>query len=115
VTVTTLDDFVMHESIDKIDFMKIDTEGHECNVLKGALASIRQGRITIIQFEFGRPHLASRTYFQDIYELLKDQYDLYRLLPKSLLPVRSYHYLFNEIFAFQNYVAVLKSENRFEK
>jgi FkbM family methyltransferase len=106
---STIDNFMERHKIDLIDFLKIDTEGHEMNVLRGASDAIAHDKILVIQFEFGRPHLASRTFFRDIFDLLESKYDLYRLLPTSLLPVREYHYLFNEIFTFQNYVAILKS------
>ena len=36
----TLDLFVKKENINRIDFLKIDVEGHELNVLKGAIKSI---------------------------------------------------------------------------
>ena len=44
VRVVTLDDFVAERSIDRLDFIKIDTEGAEINVLRGAANSIRRFR-----------------------------------------------------------------------
>lgn len=36
IEITTIDDFVEYNNIKKIDFIKIDTEGYEKNVIKGA-------------------------------------------------------------------------------
>jgi len=48
----TLDDFCRREKITRIDFVKIDTDGHEYEVLKGATNTISKFRPVII-FEVG--------------------------------------------------------------
>ena len=48
----SLDDFVVANNIDKIDFIKIDTDGHEYEVFKGAKKAIAQYKPKII-FEIG--------------------------------------------------------------
>jgi hypothetical protein len=40
----TLDDFVAEHAIDRLDFIKVDTEGAEINVLTGAADTIRRFR-----------------------------------------------------------------------
>jgi hypothetical protein len=50
--VRTLDQFVAEMEIDRIDFLKIDVEGWEPNILKGAEVTLRQGRIKTILCEF---------------------------------------------------------------
>jgi FkbM family methyltransferase len=52
VTTTTIDDFCTQNSISKIDILKIDTEGHDFNVLKGAERMLRNNSIAFIYFEF---------------------------------------------------------------
>lgn len=52
VTTTTIDDFCEQNSIFKIDVLKIDTEGHDFNVLKGAERMLRNNAIAFIYFEF---------------------------------------------------------------
>jgi len=44
----SLDDFVEREQLEKIDFIKIDTEGHEYEVFKGAEKAIAKYRPKII-------------------------------------------------------------------
>jgi FkbM family methyltransferase len=48
----TLDEFVMSRSLDRLDLLKIDTEGHEMAVLRGAHDTIRKYRPVVI-FEAG--------------------------------------------------------------
>lgn len=43
-----LDDFVRENKISKIDFIKIDVEGHEFNILKGAANTLRKFKPTLL-------------------------------------------------------------------
>ena len=49
---TSIDSFCKENEINKIDFLKIDVEGYELEVIKGAKNMIDAGNISIIQFEF---------------------------------------------------------------
>lgn len=53
VEVSTLDEVVDEHGIDFIHFLKLDTEGHELEVLRGAHATLAASRIAIIQAEVG--------------------------------------------------------------
>jgi FkbM family methyltransferase len=53
VKLTTLDAFCTAHNIDNIDFLKIDTEGSEFSVLKGAKNLLQENRIKAVQFECG--------------------------------------------------------------
>jgi len=105
IKLDTIDNFCTNNNIEKINFLKIDTEGHEMEVLKGAINMITSGRIDIIQFEFNEMHVIARVFFKDFYELLSQQYFLYRLNTDSLIPLKGYD-TFYEVFKFQNIVAV---------
>ena len=48
----TLDEFVSSRNLDKLDLLKIDTDGHELKVLRGAHETIRKYRPLVI-FEAG--------------------------------------------------------------
>lgn len=52
VNVSTLDQFVQDKSISKIDFLKIDIEGHELEFLKGAKHSLENGIVSRILIEY---------------------------------------------------------------
>lgn len=51
ITVKTLDSFLQEQDIQTIDLLKIDTEGYEIEVLKGALNSLKSGKIKLILCE----------------------------------------------------------------
>lgn len=53
ISVTTLDNFCNKNSIDQIDFLKIDTEGFELEVLLGAKKMLSEEQIRYVQFEYG--------------------------------------------------------------
>jgi FkbM family methyltransferase len=108
VKITTLDEFTKMNKTPNIDFLKIDTEGNEYKVLLGAKKLLSEKRIKVIQFEFNEMNVYSRTFFKDFVDLLYN-YDLFRLLPNGILRLAPYRPLEQEIFAFQNIVAILKS------
>ena len=107
VDVIRLDDFIKSNGLQNISLLKVDTEGNELNVLKGALESIKAGKIKAIHFEFNEMNVASRTYFRDFWSLLNN-YDFFRLLPSGMIKIDKYSPVQTEIFAYQNIVAILK-------
>ncbi len=105
IEVQTIDRFCITEAIDRIDFLKLDVEGHELSVLRGANRLLSAGLISLIQFEFGPANIYSRTFFYDFWSLLSDGYDLYRIVPNGIVPIPNYgEHL--EIFLTTNYLAV---------
>ena len=107
VKLVKLDDFCMQNNIDNIRLLKIDTEGHELEVLIGARELINKGAIQIIQFEFNEMNLYTRVFFQDFVKILVD-YRFFRLLPNDLLSLDPYVPIQHELFAFQNIAAIHK-------
>ena len=66
-----LKDFIEQEKINKIDFMKIDTEGFEFNVLLGLEKDIK--KVQFILFEHHYDNMIIKNYkFKDIHKLLND-------------------------------------------
>jgi FkbM family methyltransferase len=110
IVLTTIDEFVAHHNISKVALLKIDTEGHELSVLKGAKETIAKGLADIIQVEFNEMNIISRTFFKDIVDILPG-YDFYRLLPDGLKALGAYNTTSHEIFAFQNVVALKRHVN----
>lgn len=53
VDVTTVDQVMADEGIDFVHFLKIDTEGHELQVLEGARDALAGSRDAVIQVEVG--------------------------------------------------------------
>ena len=53
VPIETLDTFCAREGVEHIDFLKIDTEGHDLEVLKGAMGMLDRKAISAVQVEAG--------------------------------------------------------------
>jgi len=51
----TLDTLCLEIGLEKIDYLKIDTEGAEYKILSGARNLLQKQKITFIQFEYGLP------------------------------------------------------------
>ncbi|WP_251951880.1 FkbM family methyltransferase [Salinibacter ruber] len=92
----------------EVHFAKIDTEGHEYDVLKGATRMVKAGSIWSVQFEFNEMNVVSRVFLRDYFQLL-DDYNFYRLLPDRLEPLA--YSPRQEIFQYQNILAVHKSKD----
>lgn len=70
VNLRLLDDYFLDKKIDKIDLLKIDTEGHEYYVLKGSIQTLP--KIEYIYFEHHYDDMLKKGYtFSDIHSLLK--------------------------------------------
>jgi len=108
--IDTVDNVCRARGIESIDFMKIDVEGHELSVLKGAAEML--ARIALIQFEFNEGNVLSRTFMRDFYELLRD-FTFFRLAPDRLIPMGPYASR-HEIFQFQNILAVRTGSPQWE-
>ncbi len=105
IQLKTVDNYCQENKIGKIHFLKLDIEGHELSAIKGAKQMIADKKIDFIQFEFGGCNIDSRTYFQDFFYLLKDNYRIYRILRDGIMPIDQYKET-NEIFITINYLAV---------
>lgn len=110
VSIKTLDEFLVSEKIEKIDYLKIDVEGHELKVLEGAKQVLDEGRIDHVQFEFGESMVDSRVFFRDFWDLLHEDYTIYRILPAGLREIKSYHQRL-ELFYCVNFLAIRKSKD----
>ncbi len=107
VLVSTLDSWVENDGQDIVpNVLKMDVEGHEFDVLRGATETLKN--IQIVQFEFGGSNIDTRTFFQDFwYFFSKLNFDLYRLTTKGPILINSYSE-HDETFRPTNYYAVRK-------
>ncbi|MCC7361495.1 MAG: FkbM family methyltransferase [Anaerolineales bacterium] len=105
VPITTLDAFCAERQISRIDYLKLDVEGHELSALRGARRLLEQDAVQLIQFEFGGCAIDARVYFRDLYSLLNERFRLYRILQDGLayLPHYSEH---QEVYATANFLAI---------
>jgi FkbM family methyltransferase len=107
VAIDTLEAYCDREEIDRIDLLKLDVEGHELDVLRGADGLIRAARIDMITFEFGGCNIDSRSFLQDFFYFFKERgaFDLYRITPSGYLaPVSQYSEVYEQ-FRTTNFLA----------
>ena len=102
VDITTLDNW----NVIKIapDVIKIDVEGTELEVLKGATKLLQSCKI--VQFEFGGCNVDTRTYFKDFFNFFtKREFLLFRLTPTGIVSILNYSEEL-ENFRTANYAAI---------
>ncbi|UXY15611.1 FkbM family methyltransferase [Chitiniphilus purpureus] len=113
VQLMTLDDYCTSHKIEYIDLLKLDTEGHELSVLRGASKMLGQQAIARISFEFGGCNIDSRSYFQDFWYLLTSfGYQLFRITPSGHLEPLTRYSEELEQFRTTNYFAVITNSTR---
>ncbi|WP_332897137.1 FkbM family methyltransferase [Haladaptatus sp. CMSO5] len=107
VNVRTVDWYCEQHDINHIDLLKIDVEGYELNVLKGAKQMISSHSVDYISFEFGGANIDTRTYFQDYWYFFEEYgYNIYRILPSSDLSKIDRYREIDEKFRTTNYLAI---------
>jgi FkbM family methyltransferase len=103
----TLDSFCEEHHIRNISFLKIDTEGNELSVLKGAEGYITAGKIDAIQIEYGGTYIDAGYLLKDVFTYFKDKpYTLYKMMQHGLAKCPSYIPEL-ENFQYANYIAKL--------
>jgi FkbM family methyltransferase len=71
VTVTTVDEFAAAQNIDRIDLLKVDAEGFDLDVLRGAEGMLASDKIAFVLAEVGfHPGDARHVLFDDVRDFL---------------------------------------------
>jgi FkbM family methyltransferase len=85
VQMTTLDDYARHADLEHITLVKIDTEGHDLAVLRGARGLLTERCISFIQFEYNHRWIYGRWFLRDAFALLEPLgYRLGKLTPSGV-------------------------------
>ncbi|KPK50897.1 MAG: hypothetical protein AMS22_11630 [Thiotrichales bacterium SG8_50] len=85
--VVALDDWIARHDISRIDFMKIDVDGHECRILRGAVKTLSKFRPSLlIEFmPYGLEEAGSS--LDELVEILTDlHYSFFRVPDLTALP-----------------------------
>jgi FkbM family methyltransferase len=95
-------DYVKEHNIQSIDFMKIDTEGYELNVLKGFEEHIKN--VKVIQFEYGGTFLDNGLKLIDVINYLSEKgfHKFSYITPTGLYRITD----FNDHYQYCNIVCV---------
>ena len=106
VVLTTIDEYCKKQDIERIEYLKIDVEGFELNVLRGAARMLSEQKISNIQFEYGPTFIGTRTFLKDIFDILeRNGYKISKIYPDGLRHVDISYILEN--FRYCNFLAQL--------
>ena len=108
VLLRTLDEYCAEKGIDHIDFVKVDVEGHELEVLRGARRTLGESAISAVQFEYGGCNIDSRALLLDLFAFWADYgYCVFKLFPDGPRLIEPYSQRL-ENFQYANYLALAR-------
>ena len=88
----TATDFCKNHKIEKVHLFKCDTEGHDMEVIRGALPLLAEERISILQFEYNHRWIYARNFLRDVFiSIEKLPYTLAMLQPDQLWIFSEWH------------------------
>ncbi len=89
---TTLDQYCLQEKIAYIHLLKIDTEGHDFDVLRGSEQMLRRNAINAIQFEYNHRWIYARHFLRDVFEWVQPfGLRLGKVTPKGIEVYHAWH------------------------
>lgn len=97
----------MHD-ISYVDYLKIDTEGHEYEVLQGFENILTKGHVAVIQFEYSFMNVLTKNLLIDFYKMLNPLGYVWGKISPDGIEFKEYH-LWDEDFHGPDYIAVHKS------
>lgn len=114
VTVTTLDAALRDAGWNRVDLLKIDAEGYDLQVMRGAHEAIFARAIGVIQFEYNRAWQLAGDTLRAAYVLLESSgYRVFVLKRDGLYTLDYLRY--EEYFEYTNFVAIAPEQiGRFE-
>jgi FkbM family methyltransferase len=71
VELTTVDAYCEQAGITSVRLLKVDAEGHDLAVIKGASSMLSRGAVDIIQFEYNQSWIDARNFLRDAFDLLE--------------------------------------------
>jgi FkbM family methyltransferase len=85
VNLSTIDAYCADHSINSINLVKIDTEGHDMSVIEGARKLLAARAVGIVQFEYNHRWISARRYLRDAFDLFQPLgYTLGKLTPTGV-------------------------------
>jgi FkbM family methyltransferase len=107
VPTVSIDAFWKGNNLDYIDYLKIDVEGGEEDVIMGAIDMIERNKIGVVHFEYGSTFLLSNITLKGLYGFFLNRgYVFYRICPTGLIEISEWK-VDLENYEYANYIAIL--------
>jgi len=92
VKTDTIDNYIKNNNIGHIDFIKVDTEGHDLEVIRGGHLALQKEIISVVQFEYNHRWVFARNYIKDVFDFLENlPYTVGKLTPKGIELYEKWH------------------------
>lgn len=105
VQVSTLDAECEREGMERVDLLKIDAEGYDLNVLKGARKLLEEQRIGVTQFEYSRGWRNNYATLKEAVEYLEAlSYKVFLLKGNGIYKLQYDWY--REYYSYSNFVGI---------
>lgn len=99
------DQYMLKKRINHIDYLKIDVEGGEMDVLEGFKEALKNKKISVIQFEYGKINIVTKNLLYDFYDFFgKHGYRVGKIYPRYV-DFRTYRFDDEDFFG-PNYIAI---------
>ena len=109
VSVRKVDTYCKEKNIAEVHFLKCDAEGHDFDVLLGAMSMFGQQRIQFFQFEYNHRWIDSRHFLKDVFALFDGRpYAIGKLTGRGIEVLPCWHPELERFFE-SNYVIVHKA------
>lgn len=92
INLTTAVDFCASRAIAQVHLLKCDTEGHDMEVIRGALPLLQTSRVSVLQFEYNHRWAFSKNFLRDVFVAVENlPYKVTKLQPDYLLMFEAWH------------------------
>ncbi len=110
--VTTGAAYCAEQGVGRIDLLKIDVEGMDPQVLAGFDGMLRDGKIDVVQFEYGQGNIVSKFLLRDFWQFFDERgYAMGKIYP-SYVDFREYR-MDDEDFIGPNYLACRREKTAY--
>ena len=110
VKTLTIDEYSESLKVLYIDLLKIDAEGHDLEVLRGAKGLFKKGQIQIAQFEYNHRWINARCYLKDAFDYFAPfDYAIGKITPKGIEFYERWDFEL-ETFREANYLVAKRTE-----
>lgn len=106
VEMVTLTGFVAAAGLDHVHLVKVDVEGHDLAVLRGARPLLERGAVDVVQFEYNSRWIVPHAVLFDVFRLVEGlPYRVARVMPDHIEVFEAWHFELERYFE-ANYVLV---------